>query len=136
MVTTNIKLLYFQAADSECDEPPNIGGTTGKKSLLLYLLLISVTGSEARVLETDPHHPDSVFPRHLVPDQDIYTPGKHFYPFPNIIRIFLLPKYQSMKLSYAKSSGRLFYKRAGYKAFRTSSFIRNGPKQYSKQQET
>ena len=81
IMTTKIKLSYFQAADSECDEPPNIGGTTGKKSqLLLCLLLLFLAGSEARVLESDPRHPDSVSPQHLVPDQDIYTPGKHFYP--------------------------------------------------------
>ena len=137
-MTTKIKLLYFQAADSECDEPPNIGGTTGKKSqrtLLLCLLLIFVAGSEARVLDSDPRHPDPVSPQHLVPDQDIYTQGKHFSPY---LRYRYFSEAQilihEMKLSYAKSSGRLFIR--GHKAFRTSSFIRNGPRQYSEQQET
>ena len=69
---------FFQAADSDCDEPPNIGGTgvyrspRSPRSLLLWLLLVSLAqvSVEARVLETEALHSGE-----LGRDQDIYTPG-------------------------------------------------------------
>ena len=67
---------FFQAADSDCDDPPNIGGTGAHtpRSLLLWLLLVSLAqvSVEARVLETGEALPSG----QLGPAQDIYTPGK------------------------------------------------------------
>ena len=73
---------FFQAADSDCDDPPNIGGTgahtlrspRSPRSLLLWLLLVSLAqvSVEARVLETGEALPSG----QLGPAQDIYTPGK------------------------------------------------------------
>ena len=79
-MTTLLRNDFFQVADSECDEPPNIGGTsvkTSHKTFLLWLVLLSVSGAEARTLlesrSGSDRHPDT---RQHVPDQHIYTPGK------------------------------------------------------------